>query len=105
MSMHKIVFLDRATLAPQIVLREPRFDHQLIEYENTAPEQVLQRLAGVSIAITNKVALTQEVLDQLPDLKLVAIAATGTDCLDKAAFQRLGRPPCQNRGQQVNTAH
>ncbi|MFM0031449.1 D-2-hydroxyacid dehydrogenase [Paraburkholderia madseniana] len=101
--MHKIAFLDRATLAPQIVLREPRFDHQLIEYENTSPEQVLQRLAGVSIAIINKAALTQDVLAQLPDLKLVAIAATGTDCVDKAACQRLGIAVCNIRGYAINT--
>ncbi|MFM0179620.1 D-2-hydroxyacid dehydrogenase [Paraburkholderia aspalathi] len=101
--MHKIAFLDRATLAPQIMLREPRFDHQLVEYENTSSEQVLQRLAGVSIAIINKVALTQDVLAQLPDLKLVAIAATGTDCVDKAACQRLGIAVCNIRGYAINT--
>lgn len=101
--MHKIAFLDRATLAPQIVLRETRFEHQLIEYENTTPEQVLARLAGVSIAIVNKVALTQEVLGQLPDLKLVAVAATGTDCVDKTACQRLGIAVSNIRGYAINT--
>lgn len=101
--MHKIAFLDRATLAPQIVLREPRFDHQLIAHENTTPEQVLKRLDGVSIAIVNKVALTQEVLEQLPDLKLIAVAATGTDCVDKAACQRLGIAVSNIRGYAINT--
>ncbi|MGF6773609.1 glycerate dehydrogenase [Paraburkholderia sp. GAS199] len=101
--MHKIAFLDRATLAPQIVLREPRFEHQLIEYENTTPEQVSTRLAGVSIVITNKVALTRETLERLPDLKLVAVAATGTDCVDKAACQQLGIAVCNIRGYAINT--
>ncbi|HEX3638462.1 MAG TPA: D-2-hydroxyacid dehydrogenase [Paraburkholderia sp.] len=101
--MQKIVFLDRATLAPQIVLREPRFDHQLIEHDRTLPEQVLTRLAGASIAITNKVPLTKEVLAQLPDLKLVAVAATGTDCVDKAACQQLGIAVSNIRGYAINT--
>ena len=43
--MQRIVFLDRATLAPQIVLREPRFEHQLIEHDHTTPDQLLKRLA------------------------------------------------------------
>jgi glycerate dehydrogenase len=101
--MHKIVFLDRATLAPQIVLREPSFDHQLIEYERTTPDQLLKRLAGASIAITNKVPLTGEVLEQLPELKLVAVAATGTDCVDKVACQRLGIAVANIRGYAINT--
>jgi glycerate dehydrogenase len=103
MTMHKIVFLDRTTLAPQIVLREPRFEHQLIEHDRTTPDQLIQRLAGASIAITNKVALTGEVLEQLPDLKLVAVAATGTDCVDKAACQRLGIAVSNIRGYAINT--
>jgi len=103
MSMQKIVFLDRATLAPQIVLRTPRFEHQLIEHDRTTPEQVLKRLAGASIAITNKVPLTKEVLAQLPDLKLVAVAATGTDCVDKAACQQLGIAVSNIRGYAINT--
>jgi len=101
--MHKIVFLDRATLAPHIILREPRFEHQWVEHDRTAPGQVLDRLAGASIMITNKVALTKDVLAQLPDLKLVAVAATGTDCVDKAACQQLGITLRNVRGYAINT--
>ena len=38
--MHRIVFLDRATIAPQIQLRPPAFPHILVEHEHTLPEQV-----------------------------------------------------------------
>ena len=88
--MQKIVFLDRATLAPQVTLRRPPFPHTLTEHDQTAPDQVLERLAGATIAITNKVALPGEVLEKLPQLKLVAVAATGTDCVDKAWCQPHG---------------
>jgi len=101
--MHKIVFLDRSTIAPQISLRSPTFDHELVQHEQTRPEEVVERLAGASIAITNKVALRAETLEQLPDLKLIAVAATGTDCVDKAYCQRHGIAVVNIRGYAVNT--
>ena len=85
--MHRIVFLDRATIAPQIQLRPPAFPHILVEHEHTLPEQVAERLAGASIAIDNKVPLDATTLARLPDSKLIAVAATGTDCIDKAYCQ------------------
>jgi glycerate dehydrogenase len=101
--MQKIVFLDRATLAPQIRLPKPAFAHELVEYDSTRPEEVAARLAGATIAITNKVALTAEVLATLPELKLVAVAATGTDCVDKSACARQGIAVSNIRGYAVNT--
>lgn len=99
----KIVFLDRATLAPQINLKRPAFEHELVEYEHTAPDQVASRLQGASIAITNKVAITADVLAQTPELKLIAVAATGTDCVDKAACARHGVVISNIRGYAINT--
>jgi len=101
--MHRIVFLDRATIAPQIRLRRPGFAHELIEHARTRPEEIVARLAGASIAITNKVALSAAVLEQLPDLRLIAVAATGTDCVDKAYCQRHGIAVANIRGYAVNT--
>lgn len=101
--MHKIVFLDRATLAPQIRLRQPGFAHEWVEYDRTQPDQALVRLAGASIAITNKVALSAEILDQLPDLRLIAVAATGTDCVDKAFCQKRSIAVSNIRGYAINT--
>ncbi|MDR5752317.1 MULTISPECIES: D-2-hydroxyacid dehydrogenase [unclassified Caballeronia] len=101
--MHKIVFLDRATLAPQITLRRPGFAHELAEYAQTHPEDVAARIAGASIVITNKVALTADILAQSSGLKLVAVAATGTDCVDKAACARHGVAVANIRGYAVNT--
>ena len=55
---HRIVFLDRATIAPQIRVRPPSFAHELIEHAETRADQVVERLAGASIAITNKAPIT-----------------------------------------------
>lgn len=79
---HKIVFLDRETLDAN--LRKPNFPHDYTEYAQTSPADVVERLKGATIAITNKVPLREETLKQLPDLKLIAVAATGTDVIDKA---------------------
>ena len=101
--MHKIVFLDRSTIAPQITLRRPAFPHTLTEHQQTAPGDVLERLAGAAIAIVNKVQLSGEVLAKLPDLKLVAVAATGTDCVDKAYCQAHGIAVTNIRGYALRT--
>ncbi|MGE5169248.1 MAG: D-2-hydroxyacid dehydrogenase [Rudaea sp.] len=101
--MHKIVFLDRATIAPQVRLRRPSFDHALIEHLRTLPEEVVPRLAGASIAIVNKVALPGDMLARLPDLRLIAVAATGTDCIDKSHCERNGIAVANIRGYAVNT--
>ncbi len=88
--IQRIVFLDRATIAPQIRVRPPSFAHELIEHAETRADQVAERLAGASIAITNKAPITDATLARLPALKLVAVAATGTDCVDKAACAARG---------------
>ena len=49
-----IVFLDRNTMGPAVRVTRPRFDHEWIEYGTTAPEQVGERLARATIAVTNK---------------------------------------------------
>lgn len=77
---HRIVFLDSATL--KVKLRHPGFAHEWQEYDNTAVDEVTGRLSGATIAITNKVPLRKEFLTQLPCLKMIAVAATGTDNID-----------------------
>ncbi len=86
--MHKIVFLDRDSLVAHV--RKPDFAHQWTEYPATGPATVVNRLRGATIAITNKVALKAEDIDQLPDLMMVAIAATGSDHVDLAACRKNG---------------
>jgi glycerate dehydrogenase len=102
-TMMKIVFLDRSTIAPQIRLRRPGFAHELVEHAGTRPEQIVARLAGATVAVINKVPLSAETLAQLPDLKLIAVAATGTDCVDKAYCATHGIAVSNIRGYAVHT--
>lgn len=101
--MQKIVFLDRATIAPQVRLRRPAFAHEMVEYAHTGPGDVVARLAGASIAIVNKVRLTTACLERLPDLRLIAVAATGTDCVDKDYCAAHDIAVANIRGYAVNT--
>jgi glycerate dehydrogenase len=86
--MHKIVFLDRESLVAHV--RRPDFAHRWQEYPATAHGDVVARLQGATIAITNKVPLRADDIAQLPDLMMVAISATGTDNVDLAACRENG---------------
>jgi glycerate dehydrogenase len=83
-----IVFLDRDSVIADV--RRPAFQHGWEEYGATASSEVAQRLAHATIAITNKVALRAADLEQLPNLKMIAVAATGTDIVDLAACRARG---------------
>ena len=73
----KIVFLDKKTIGEVSNLN---LIHRLGEvemYDNTLPEEVVERAAGKDVIITNKVVIDKKHMDELPDLKLICIAATG----------------------------
>jgi len=82
MSLPKVVFLDRATIPIHIQVPRPDFAHEWVEYGLTSPEQVVERLIDADIVISNKVILDQQVLSQLPKLRMVAVAATGFNNVD-----------------------
>ena len=86
----KIVFLDRDTLSPHTTLRPPSFAHRLQVYDRTAPDEVAARIADAEILILNKVHLTDALLEAAPKLRMVAVAATGTDNVDIAACAARG---------------
>lgn len=99
----KIVFLDRSTMGPDLELKRPDFEHEWVEYEKTSPDQVLERAAGATIVITNKAPLRNEVLQQLPDLKMISVAATGYDVIDIEACRKLGIQVSNVRGYAIHT--
>lgn len=86
----KIVFLDRDTISPQTRVRRPAFAHEWVEYPRTTPAEVAERLRDADITIVNKVRLSAEVLAQAPRLRLIAVAATGTDNIDLTACAARG---------------
>ena len=99
--MEKVVFLDRQSLNAKV--RKPSFAHDWEEFEQTLPDQVVARLAGATIAITNKVPIRKESLEQLPALKLIAVAATGYDVIDLSACKEKMVSVANIRNYAVNT--
>lgn len=94
--MERIVFLDRGTL--KVEIRAPRIQHEWIEYAATSPDEVVERLRGATVAITNKVPIREETLAAVPTLKLIVVAATGVDNVDLNACRRRGVGVCNARG-------
>ena len=86
----KIVFLDRDTISPNTTLGAPSFAHEWVQHNRTSADQAAARIADADIVIVNKVKLPAEVLAQAPKLKLIAVAATGTDNIDLQACQQRG---------------
>lgn len=87
-SPHRVVFLDRASVLANV--RRPAFAHDWREHQASTAAQALERLQGATIAITNKVPLRAAELAQLPTLRMIAVAATGTDILDLDACRAHG---------------
>ena len=99
---HSIVFLDRESVGADV--RKPNFPHSYTEYESTwTPSEIVERLKDASIAIINKVPMRADVLKQLPKLKLIAVAATGTDVVDKAYCKENGITVVNIRNYAFNT--
>lgn len=100
-SSHHIVFLDRDSVIANV--RKPAFAHSWHEHGATAAADTVARLRDATIAITNKVPLRAADLDQLPQLKMIAVAATGTDIVDLAACRARGIVVSNIRNYAVNT--
>lgn len=86
--MHRIVTLEAGALIAN--LRRPAFAHEWVEYAATRQEDVAARLADATIAIVNKRLLTADILAGLPQLQMIAIAATGYNNIDLEACRARG---------------
>jgi len=99
--MERIVFIERNTI--QANFRRPDFDHEWIEYAESTAEQVPERIRDATVIISNKLSLGEAQLSQAPKVKLIAIAATGSDCVDLDYCRRRGITVCNVRGYAANS--
>ena len=99
--IESIVFLESNTF--DVPFRRPAFPHEWIEHGETDASQAVARLRNATIAICNKLALREDILSQLPRLKLIAVAATGTDNVDLDYCRRHDIAVCNTRGYAVNS--
>jgi glycerate dehydrogenase len=99
--MTRVVFLDRASVKAQV--RKPACASEYIEYQKTAPQEIVPRLVGATVAIINKVPMRSETLERLPQLKMIAVAATGYDVVDVAYCKAHGIAVANIRNYAVHT--
>lgn len=67
---------------------------QIERYPHSEPAQIIDRLQGAQVAIVGDVKLSSEILTAISSLKLVLVAATGTDNIDLIAARRQGVTVC-----------
>ena len=80
--MKKIVFLDSDTIGNDISLEPISQLGELVTYPFTKSEEVFERIKDCDVIITNKVIIGKEQIDAAPNLKLICVAATGTNNVD-----------------------
>ena len=91
----QIVILDRDTLVNRPF--EFDFPHTLSSYSTTEVHETLARIRGADIVITNKVVISAQAFAENPQLKLVAVTATGVNNVDVEAAKQNGTAVCNIR--------
>lgn len=97
----RIVLLERDSVKADF--RSPGFPHEWVEHRVSTQDEVVERLAGAQVAIVNKLRVDADALARLPDLRMIAVAATGADNIDLAACVERGIVVSNVRGYAVNT--
>ena len=91
----RLVVLDGYTSNPGDLDWEPlQRLGELTVHARTAPERVAESIAKADVVLTNKTRLDAATLATVPNLKGVAVLATGFDVVDAAAARRQGIPVC-----------
>jgi glycerate dehydrogenase len=85
----KIVLLDTLTYGDTDLGGFDAFG-EVDVYETTAPEATAERIANADVIVTNKVVITGEMMAATPTLKLICVAATGTNNVDIPAAEARG---------------
>jgi glycerate dehydrogenase len=94
--MHS-VFLDYATVSFDGDLDPRSLLEALPGLElrgHTAQDEVTARIAGAEVVLVNKLRITREAMEAAPSLRLVALAATGTNNVDLVAAAERGIAVC-----------
>ena len=67
-------------------------------FAQTTQDQVIERLKGATVAISNKILIDAAAIAASPELKLILITATGTNNVDLAAARAHGITVCNCQG-------
>lgn len=93
--MEKIIILDGYVANSGDLSWEPlRELGELTVYDRTAPGEVVERAKDATAIYTNKVLITDEVMEALPNLKFIGVLATGYNNVDIDAARKRGITVC-----------
>lgn len=91
MSRPTIVVLDGSTLNPgDNPWTRLEALGNVIVHGSSAPGTLVSQARGATIVVINKVRLSREFFEQVPEVRCVAVTGTGTDCVDTAAAREFG---------------
>lgn len=85
--MLRIVFLDIKTIGEVPNLDKLKQLGTFKSYPVTSPDQTAERIDDADVVITNKVVLDNLLIEQAKNLKLICVAATGMNNIDRAAAE------------------
>lgn len=95
----KIVVVDGYLIEVGGVTWKPLEDlGNLTVYDDTAPEDVIERVKDADAVFTNRVRMTDEIMNHAPHLKMIGAFGTGYDHIDAAAAKRHGIEVCNVPG-------
>jgi len=87
----KIVVLDGKSLAADDLNYDAfKAFGEVTVYEGTSPEDTISRIGDAEVILTNKVAISREILKACPNLKLILVMATGYNIIDLEAASEMG---------------
>ncbi len=87
----KIVFLDAYTSNPGDLSWDGlRQLGECVIYDRSTPEQIVPRSREADAILINKVLITREMMQQLPQLRYIGILATGFNYVDVVAAHEMG---------------
>ena len=95
----RAVFLDFGTVSNDDLDTAPleRVVPGLVLHQQTAAEQVAERIAGFEVVVANKAIIGRAAIAAAPNLRLIALTATGVDNVDLAAARERGIAVCNLR--------
>jgi len=89
----KIVILDGYTENPgDLSWAELEKLGEVTVYDRTPAEEIVSRIGDAEIVITNKTPISRETMDACPNMKYIAVLATGYNVIDTAAAKEKGIP-------------
>ncbi|MCR8913201.1 D-2-hydroxyacid dehydrogenase [Marinobacter panjinensis] len=87
----KAVFLDADTLGHDVDLSPiEAVTGEMVKHPRTSPEEVLERIRGFDTVLVNKVVLKRRHFESCPELKTIAVVATGLNNIDQEAARAHG---------------